>query len=77
MPSLSVRRLDHETYEQLRVRAERGGVSMEEEARRILKRALAAPDRLGDLATELFGPDHGVTLDLPVRAPHEPVRFDP
>lgn len=54
MPSHSVRRLDHETYEQLRVRAERGGVSMEEEARRILKRALAAPDRLGDLATELF-----------------------
>ena len=77
MPSLSVRRLDNETYERLRRRAENQGVSMEEEARRILKRAVAAPERISDLARELFGPAHGVTLELPPREPHEPIRFDP
>ncbi len=77
MPSLSVRRLDNETYERLRRRAENQGVSMEEEARRILKRAVAAPERISDLAHELFGPAHGVTLELPPREPHEPIHFEP
>ena len=73
MPSLSVRRLDQVTYDQLRIRAANEGVSLEEEARRILKRAVAAPEKLTDVARELFGPEFGVALDLPNREPHEPL----
>jgi plasmid stability protein len=45
---------------------------MEEEARRILRQAAHAPERLGDLAASLFGQAQGVELDLPERPPHEP-----
>lgn len=76
MPSLSVRKLDQETYERLRIRAATESVSMEEAARRILKRAVAAPERLSDLARELFGSEHGVALELPKRDPHQPVEFE-
>ena len=51
------------------------GVSMEEEARRILKEAVSAPERLGDLALRIFGPHHGVDLGLPEHAPHAPMEF--
>ena len=76
MASLSVRRIEDEVYQGLRDRAARHGVSMEEEARRILKRAVAAPERLSELALECFGPDHGVELELPSREPHEPPDLD-
>ena len=76
MASLSVRRIEDDVYERLRARAVRQGVSMEEEARRILRRAVAAPDRLGDLALQHFGPNGGVELELPVREPHEPLDLD-
>ena len=72
MASLSVRKLDDETLSRLRIRAAKHGVSMEEEARRILKDAVNAPDQLGDLALRIFGPEHGVDLQLPERTPHEP-----
>ncbi len=75
MASLNVRRIDDETYRRLRVRAAENGVSMEEEVRRILKRAVAAPERLGDLALEYFGPDHGVEIEPPPREPHVPLDF--
>lgn len=73
MAGLSVRKLDDETLSRLRIRAARNGVSMEEEARRILKEAVSAPDRLGDLALRMFGRKHGVDLVLPERTPHEPL----
>lgn len=73
MASLSVRKLDEDTLSRLRVRAAKHGVSMEEEARRILKEAVTAPDRLGDLAVRIFGPSHGVNLELPERTAHEPL----
>ena len=72
MASLSVRRIEREVYEGLRARAARHGVSMEEEARRILMRAVVAPDRLGQLAIECFGSAHGIELELPPREPHQP-----
>ena len=72
MASLSVRKLDEDTYERLRVRAAKHGVSMEEEARRILKQAISAPERIGDLFLDYFGHSNGVTLELPTREPHEP-----
>jgi plasmid stability protein len=75
MANISVRKLDDKTVARLRVRAARHGVSMEEEARRILKRAVAAPERIGDLALQLFGPENGIDLQLPAREPHEPMDF--
>ena len=72
MASISVRKIDDEVYELLRIRAAKQGVSMEEEVRRILKRAVSAPERLADLALEYFG-EHGVDLELPPREPHEPM----
>ncbi len=54
----------------------RHGVSMEEEARRILKRAVSSPERLGDLFVKVFGPVNGVDLDLPPREPHEPLDLE-
>lgn len=75
MASLSVRKLDDETLSRLRIRAAQHGVSMEEEARRILKESVSAPDHLGDLALQIFGPKHGVDLQLPERRSHEPPEF--
>ena len=72
MASLSVRKIDEETYRRLRIRAAEHGISMEEEVRQILKRAVTAPGRLGDLAVEYFGRNHGVNFDLPPRESHEP-----
>lgn len=74
MASLSVRKIDDDVYERLSARAAQRGVSMEEEVRRILRQAVAVPQRLGDLALERFGP-HGVELELPPREPHDPPRL--
>ena len=76
MGNLSVRRLDEKTLEQLRLRAAEHGVSMEEEARRIIAAAVAAPRKLGDLAISVFGDSHGVDLELPHREPYEPPVID-
>ena len=76
MASLSVRKVDDETVANLRVRAARHGVSMEEEVRRILKQAVATPERLGDLAVRLFSPAYGgAELKLPEREAHQPMKF--
>lgn len=75
MASLSIRKLDEEIYERLRDRAVRHGVSMEEEARQILRRAVSPPERLGDLFVKVFGPERGADLELPPREPHKPIDF--
>ena len=72
MASLTIRKLDDQTYERLKDRAARDGVSMEEEARRILARAVAPPGRLGDLFLETFGAARGFDLGTPPRESHEP-----
>ena len=72
MANLSVRKLDEETLSRLRLRAAQHGVSMEEEVRRILNESVSAPERMGDLALEFFGPNRGIDLELPERVPHEP-----
>ena len=77
MAGLSVRKLDPETLARLRRRAAEHGVSMEEEARRILAAAVAAPRDLGALAVSLFGSAHGIDLELAPRTPHEPMAVDP
>lgn len=76
MANMTIRRLDDQTYERLKERAARDGVSMEEEARRILAKAVAPPGRLGDLFVKTFGDARGLDLSLPARQPHEPPEFE-
>jgi plasmid stability protein len=73
MSNLSVKKIDDETLARLRKLAARHGVSMEEEIRRIIKESVSGPERLGDLALEVFGPDHGVELSLRKHKSHDPV----
>jgi plasmid stability protein len=53
MPNLNIRRLDEETMRRLRVRAAQRGRSMEEEARQILRAAVATAAAGDDYWTEL------------------------
>ena len=74
--SLSVRKIDDETVAQLRIRAARHGLSMEEEVLRIIKQAVATPEHLGDLAVRLFSPAYtGAKLERPKREDHDPIEF--
>lgn len=71
MAAVSIRDLDDEVKERLRVRAARNGRSMEAEIRAILAEAVSEPKSSEGLFTALlerFGEIGGVELDLPVRA---------
>lgn len=78
MTALTVRNLDPEVKTRLRVRAAQDGVSMEEEARRILTTALlkaqGADDArgLGSRIHARFKALGGVELELPARHPPRP-----
>ncbi len=80
MPSLTIRNVDNHTKQRLRIRAARNGVSMEEEARRILKEALAwsgAPARLGRHLVDRFAGSCCDAFELPGRhMPRNPQRWD-
>jgi plasmid stability protein len=81
MASITIRKLDDALKGKLRVRAAQHGRSMEDEARQILRTALA--DETGG-ATDLYdairrrlAPLGGVDLVIPARGPmREPPRFD-
>ena len=78
MASITIRNLDDQTKSRLRVRAAHHRRSMEDEARNILRAALAE-DRMtsGNLAEAIrrrFEPLGGVDLALPAR---EPMREPP
>jgi plasmid stability protein len=76
--TLTLRRLDPETKARLRLRAAHHGRSMEEEAREILRAALASEGsgrmNLVEFIRARIEPLGGV--DLPI-APREPVREPP
>ena len=76
MASLTIRNLPSAVKERLRVRAAERGRSMEAEARTILQSALDTPPRpretLTGIMRELFGPEHGVELELPPREQERP-----
>lgn len=86
MPVLTIRNLDEPTKAALRLRAARHGVSMEEEARRILRAAVGRDDGtkpMGDRLMALFeqaresSADDGFELPIPRRqAPRKPPRFE-
>ena len=82
MAALTIRNLDDGVKTRLRVRAAQNGRSMEEEARAILRRALAADAGEGEpnlaaFAQALFAPLGGVELPEAPRGPaREPPAFD-
>jgi plasmid stability protein len=73
MASITIRNLDDETKARLRIRAARHQRSMEEEARTVLRQALAVPDApaisLVAAIRQRFQLLGGVELELPERAP--------
>ena len=75
MASIVIRNLDERTKRKLRIRAAVNGRSMEQEAREILKRALAQTAKrkanLAERVREIFGPLGGVELE---RLPREAMR---
>lgn len=76
MVSLSVRKLDRKVYERLRARPAKHGISMEEEVRRIINKAVSAPEILSDVFLKYFGRKNGIDLDqLDQREPHNPMEF--
>jgi len=78
MASITIRNLDDAVKSRLRIQAAHHGRSMEDEARDILRSALASdpaePDRLGTAINDLFRPLGG--LDLPETL-REPMRDPP
>jgi len=79
--SITIRNLDEETKQKLRVRAAEHGCSMEEEARNILRAAVAQqreePQDLAAAIRAIFEPLGGVDLELPPRGPmREPPDFE-
>jgi len=75
MPSVIIRNLEADTKRKLKIRAAMNGRSMEQEAREILKSALAQTSRrksnLAERIHAIFGPLGGVELE---RLPREPIR---
>ncbi len=70
MASITIRNIDDSLKQRLRIKAAKRGHSMEEEVRIILRQAvegMTGPDLLSR-ATELFGKNHGIELELPSRA---------
>ncbi len=81
MASITIRKLDDDLKARLRMRAAEHGVSMEAEARAILRAALTREAKTGrNLAEEihaLFAPFGGVELpDIPREPAREPPKFD-
>lgn len=80
MATLTIRKLDPEVKNRLRVRAAQHGRSMEEEVRRILTEACeteAVPENAYTAIRRHFADIGGVELELPVREPgREPPSFD-
>ena len=73
MASITIRKLDEQTKARLRVRAADHQRSMEDEARNILRAALArepaTPRNLAEAIRRRFEPLGGVVLPLPLRGP--------
>jgi plasmid stability protein len=74
MATLTVRNLEDDTRDRLRVRAARHGRSMEDEVRVILRQAVAVgdPAAIWAAARASFSGADGVELDLPDRGRDRP-----
>ena len=81
MSSITIRNLESNVKDRLRLRAARHGRSMEAEARDILRAALAEktrrPTNLFEAIRRRIDSLGGVELDIPARSPlREPPRFE-
>ena len=80
MASITIRNLDDEIKQRLRVRAAEHGRSMEEEARDILRRVTAEGASTRNLAASIrarIAPGYMLDLDIPARGPmRDPVQFE-
>lgn len=77
MPSLLIRNVDRSLHTRLKRRAAAHHRSLEEEVRELLRLAVVSQPReehIVDISRRLFGPKHGVDLDIPPRgsAPERP-----
>lgn len=83
MATLTIRQLDDAVKAKLRVQAAEHGKSMEEEAREILRQALAPASAAGETGADLISairkrlePYGGIDLELPRRTmPRKPPKF--
>ena len=79
MPSITIRNLDNDIKQRLRVRAAEHGRSMEEEARDILRRVAgerAPPSNLAVAICARVSPADRIDLELPTReAMREPLHL--
>ena len=79
MASITIRNLDEDVKNRLRVRAASNDRSMKEEVRVILGEAAtreSEPENLAGFIRECFAPFGGVDLELPLREPmREPPDF--
>jgi len=76
MANLSIRKLDDSVYERLQILAQEHAISMEEEVRQIIYKAVGTPVKMTDLIRECFGPKNGIDLEIVnERKPHEPMDF--
>ena len=86
MASMTIRNIEDETKQRLRIRAARHGASLEEEVRLILRRAAKEDDpgreqgdpNLYDAIRALVEPHGGFDLEIPERAlpPGKPPALD-
>ena len=80
MASITIRNLDDQLKERLRVRAAQHGRSMEQEAREILRDAIGRTEPPANLAAAIrkrMAALGGIDLDLPEREPmRAPAVFD-
>lgn len=82
MAQLLIRKLDTDVKDNLRKRAKRHGVSMEEEARSILRAELLKPESeeygLGSRIAALFRdiPDNDEPFEFELKGPVRPADFD-
>ncbi|HET9396903.1 MAG TPA: hypothetical protein VFO36_12680 [Nitrospiraceae bacterium] len=83
MANMTVRNVEDETKQRLRLRAARHGNSLEAELRLILRDAASAPDvaprptNLYDAIRELVEPHGGFDIPIPLREPApRPIPFE-
>ena len=77
MANVSIRKLDDHVYNRIREQAIRHGVSMEEEIRQIISRAVSTPKSIRDVFRSHFGQKNGIDLTnaQSMRHPHDPMDF--
>ena len=64
MATLCVRKVNEDTYQQLRSQAAAHGISMEEEVRRILINGVTPMEKPSVIFARYFGKHHGVLLNI-------------